>query len=88
MNIQLPPPLNQLVKDLNLEQLIAAVAGAFLVGGLVGGAIGVAPGSSSGDAGSSSFTDNPATSTTTPEVTGPVLEGRAKLSALYQAPGS
>lgn len=87
MNIQLPPPLNQLVKDLNLEQLIAAIAGAFLVGGLVGGAIGAATGSSSSDAGSSGREDNPATSTTTPAVTGPVLEGRAKLSALYQAPG-
>ena len=87
MYIQLPPPLNQLVKDLNLEQLIAAVAGAFLVGGLVGGAIGAATGGSSEHAGSSNRGDSPATSTPAPEVTGPVLEGRAKLSALYQAPG-
>ena len=87
MNIQLPPPLNQLVKDLNLEQLIAAVAGAFLVGGLVGGAIVAATGGSSEHAGSSNRGDSPATSTPAPEVTGPVLEGRAKLSALYQAPG-
>ena len=87
MYIQLPPPLNQLVKDLNLEQLIAAVAGAFLVGGLVGGAIGAATGGSSEHAGSSNRGDSPATSTPAPEMTGPVLEGRAKLSALYQAPG-
>ena len=87
MNIQLPPPLNQLVKDLNLEQLIAAVAGAFLVGGLVGGVIVAATGGSSEHAGSSNRGDSPATSTPAPEVTGPVLEGRAKLSALYQAPG-
>ena len=35
MTIQLPPPLDQIIKNLNLEQLIAAVAGAFVVGGLV-----------------------------------------------------
>ena len=87
MNIQLPPPLNQLIKDINLEQLIAAVAGVFVVGGLVGGAIGAAAGNGSEHSGSSNSDVDPTASTTAPEVTGPTLEGRAKLSALYQAPG-
>ena len=84
MTIQLPPPLDQIIKNLNLEQLIAAVAGAFVVGGLVGGAIGAAAGGSSEATGSS---NGAAPSATAPEVDGPVLEARAKLSALYQAPG-
>ena len=86
MNIQLPPPFDQLIKDLDLEQIIAAVAGAFVVGGLVvgglvGGAIGAAAGGSSEGTGSSNQAAAPSTAQ------GPVLDGRAKLSALYQAPG-
>mgnify|MGYP002719530645 CR=1 FL=1 len=87
MNIQLPPPLDQLVKNLNLEQILAAVAGAFVVGGLVGGAIGVAVNGGSSAGGSSNHSEAPTTNPTAPALTGPVLEGRAKLSALYQAPG-
>lgn len=98
MNIQLPPPLDQLIKDLNLEQILAAVAGVFVAGGLIGGVIGAAAagGSSHGssDAGSSrgsaASTTTPAASasaTPAPVAKGPVLEARAKLSALYQAPG-
>lgn len=85
MNIQLPPPLDQLIKNLNFEQIIAAVASAFVVGGLIGGAIGAAAGGSSEGTGSSS--QAAASPTTATAVKGPVLEGRAKLSALYQAPG-
>ena len=85
MTIQLPPPLDQIIKNLNLEQLIAAVAGAFIVGGLVGGAIGAAAGGSSEATGSSDRTTAPAAPA--PEAQGPTLEARAKLSALYQAPG-
>ena len=53
MNIHLPSPLDQIFKDLSLEQIIAVVAGAFVVGGLVGGAIGAAAGGSSEGTGSS-----------------------------------
>ena len=72
MNIQLPPPLDQIIKNLNLEQLITAVAGAFVVGGLVGGAIGAAAGGSSEVTGSSN-----AAAPSVPEVDGATLEGRA-----------
>lgn len=82
MNIQLPPPLDQLIRNLNLQQIVAVVAGAFLVGGLLGGVVGSAAGGSSTATGSSSNEDSPAT----PQK-GPVLEGRAKLSALHQADG-
>ncbi|MCG7288622.1 MULTISPECIES: esterase-like activity of phytase family protein [unclassified Corynebacterium] len=85
MNIHLPSPLDQIFKNLNLEQIIAAVAGAFVVGGLVGGAIGAAAGGSSEGTGSSDQATAP--TQTAPDAEGPVLEGRAKLSALYQAPG-
>ncbi|MBF4547758.1 esterase-like activity of phytase family protein [Corynebacterium afermentans subsp. lipophilum] len=85
MNIHLPSPLDQIFKDLNLEQIIAAVAGAFVVGGLVGGAIGAAAGGSSEGTGSSDQATAP--TQTAPDAEGPVLDGRAKLSALYQAPG-
>ena len=80
MTIQLPPPLDQIIKNLNLEQLIAAVAGAFIVGGLVGGAIGAAAGGSSEATGSSDRTTAPAAPA--PEAQGPTLEAREKLSAL------
>ena len=70
--MQLPAPLNQIVKDATLEQVIAAIAGVFVAGGLVGGAI------------SAIATQNTETTETT---TGPTLEARAKLDALYQAPG-
>ncbi|PAT12551.1 esterase-like activity of phytase family protein [Corynebacterium hadale] len=70
--MQLPAPLNQMVKDATLEQVIAAIAGVFVAGGLVGGAI------------SAIATQNTETTETT---TGPTLEARAKLDALYQAPG-
>lgn len=85
MNIHLPSPLDQILKKLNLEQIIAAVAGAFVVGGLVGGAIGAAAGGSSEGTGSSNQATAPTRSA--PDAEGPVLDGRAKLSALYQAPG-
>jgi len=85
MNIHLPSPLDQIFKNLNLEQIIAAVAGAFVVGGLVGGAIGAAAGGSSEGTGSSNQATAP--TQTAPDAEGPVLDGRAKLSALYQAPG-
>ena len=85
MNIHLPSPLDQIFKDLSLEQIIAAVAGAFVVGGLVGGAIGAAAGGSSEGTGSSDQATAP--TQTAPDAEGPVLDGRAKLSALYQAPG-
>lgn len=85
MNIHLPSPLDQILKNLNLEQIIAAVAGAFVVGGLVGGAIGAAAGGSSEGTGSSNQATAPTRSA--PDAEGPVLDGRAKLSALYQAPG-
>ena len=85
MNIHLPFPLDQIFKNLNLEQIIAAVAGAFVVGGLVGGAIGAAAGGSSEGTGSSNQATAP--TQTAPDAEGPVLDGRAKLSALYQAPG-
>lgn len=85
MNIHLPSPLDQIFKNLNLEQIIAAVAGAFVVGGLVGGAIGAAAGGSSEGTGSSDQATAP--TQTAPDAEGPVLDGRAKLSALYQAPG-
>lgn len=82
MNIQLPPPLDQLIRNLNLEQIMAVVAGAFLVGGLLGGVVGSAAGGSSTATGSSANDHSPAA----PQK-GPVLEGRAKLSALHQADG-
>ncbi len=82
MNIQLPPPLDQLIRNLNLEQIMAVVSGAFLVGGLLGGVVGSAAGGSSTATGSSSNEHSP----TTPQKD-PVLEGRAKLSALHQADG-
>ena len=85
MNIHLPSPLDQIFKDLSLEQIIAAVAGVFVVGGLVGGAIGAAAGGSSEGTGSSNQVTAP--TQTAPDAEGPVLDGRAKLSALYQAPG-
>ena len=85
MNIHLPSPLDQIFKDLSLEQIIAAVAGVFVVGGLVGGAIGAAAGGSSEGTGSSDQATAP--TQTAPDAEGPVLDGRAKLSALYQAPG-
>ena len=85
MNIHLPSPLDQIFKDLSLEQIIAAVAGVFVVGGLVGGAIGAAAGGSSEGTGSSNQATAP--TQTAPDAEGPVLDGRAKLSALYQAPG-
>ena len=85
MNIHLPSPLDQIFKDLSLEQIIAAVAGVFVVGGLVGGAIGAAVGGSSEGTGSSDQATAPAQ--TAHDAEGPVLDGRAKLSALYQAPG-
>ena len=85
MNIHLPSPLDQIFKDLNLEQIIAAAAGVFVVGGLVGGAIGAAAGGSSEGTGSSDQATAP--TQTAPDAEGPVLDGRAKLSALYQAPG-
>lgn len=85
MNIHLPSPLDQIFKNLNLEQIIAAVAGAFVVGGLVGSAIGAAAGGSSEGTGSSNQATAP--TQTAPDAEGPVLDGRAKLSALYQAPG-
>ena len=82
MNIQLPPPLDQLIRNLKLEQIMAVVSGAFLVGGLLGGVVGSAAGGSSTATGSSANDHSPAT----PQK-GPVLEGRAKLSALHQADG-
>jgi len=85
MNIHLPSPLDQIFKNLNLEQIIAAAAGVFVVGGLVGGAIGAAAGGSSEGTGSSDQATAP--TQTAPDAEGPVLDGRAKLSALYQAPG-
>ena len=85
MNIHLPSPLDQIFKNLNLEQIIAAAAGVFVVGGLVGGAIGAAAGGSSEGTGSSNQATAPIQ--TAPDAEGPVLDGRAKLSALYQAPG-
>ena len=85
MNIHLPSPLDQIFKNLSLEQIIAAVAGVFVVGGLVGGAIGAAAGGSSEGTGSSDQATAP--TQTAPDAEGPVLDGRAKLSALYQAPG-
>ena len=85
MNIHLPSPLDQIFKNLNLEQIIAAAAGVFVVGGLVGGAIGAAAGGSSEGTGSSYQATAP--TQTAPDAEGPVLDGRAKLSALYQAPG-
>ena len=85
MNIHLPSPLDQIFKNLNLEQIIAAAAGVFVVGGLVGGAIGAAAGGSSEGTGSSNQATAP--TQTAPDAEGPVLDGRAKLSALYQAPG-
>ena len=85
MNIHLPSPLDQIFKDLSLEQIIAAAAGVFVVGGLVGGAIGAAAGGSSEGTGSSDQATAP--TQTAPDAEGPVLDGRAKLSALYQAPG-
>ena len=85
MNIHLPSPLDQIFKNLSLEQIIAAVAGVFVVGGLVGGAIGAAAGGSSEGTGSSNQATAP--TQTAPDAEGPVLDGRAKLSALYQAPG-
>ena len=36
--MQLPAPLNQMVKDATLEQVIAAIAGVFVAGGLACGA--------------------------------------------------
>lgn len=82
MNIQLPPPLDQLIRNLNLEQILAVVAGVFLVGGLLGGVVGSAAGGGSAATASS----NNGSATAAPQE-GPVLEGRAKLSALHQADG-
>lgn len=61
---------------------MAVVSGAFLVGGLLGGVVGSAAGGSSTATGSSANDHSPAA----PQ-NGPVLEGRAKLSALHQADG-
>lgn len=61
MRIQLPPTLQSLVRNLNLEQLLAVAVGIFVAGGLVGGAIGAAAGSGSSTSRSGS---SPAETTT------------------------
>lgn len=47
MRIQLPPTLQSLIRNLNLEQILAAAVGIFVAGGLIGGAIGAAAGAGS-----------------------------------------
>lgn len=80
--MQLPAPLNQIVKDASLEQIIAAIAGVFVAGGLIGGAISAV---ATGNSDSSSH--GPVAESEAQAPTGPTLEARAKLDALYQAPG-
>jgi|GEM_PF-558660 len=51
MRIQLPPTLQSLIQNLNLEQILAAAVGIFVAGGLIGGAIGAAAGAGSSTSG-------------------------------------